>query len=67
MVLHYWWMCCCTWQTVDAWQLRRMVREVRDVNHGPAGAHLAFGYGTPAIIVALAAGVRAHQYGNTLL
>jgi len=31
------------------------------------GFYFAMGYGAPAIVVGLSVGVRAHEYGNSLL
>lgn len=67
MGLHYWWVCALAWCACDAWQLRRLVRELRDVNHGPLCAQLAAAYAAPAVALALAAAQHQHQYGNALL
>ncbi|XP_041976162.1 protocadherin-like wing polarity protein stan isoform X2 [Aricia agestis] len=66
MSLHYWWVAALGWAASDAWQLRRLVRELRDVNHGPLAPHLAAAYAAPAVALALAAGHHQHQYGNAL-
>ncbi|XP_072940790.1 protocadherin-like wing polarity protein stan [Epargyreus clarus] len=66
MSLHYWWVCALGWAAADAWQLRRLLRELRDVNHGPLAAHLAAAYAAPAVALALAAAHHQHQYGNAL-
>ncbi|KAI5643827.1 hypothetical protein NE865_04223 [Phthorimaea operculella] len=66
MSLHYWWVSSLAWCACDAWQLRRLVRELRDVNHGGLAAHLAAAYAAPAVILALAASHHQHQYGNAL-
>lgn len=67
MSLHYWWVSALAWAACDAWQVRRLVRELRDVNHGPLAAQLAVGYAAPAVLLALAAAHHQHQYGNALL
>lgn len=67
MSLHYWWVAALGWSACDAWQLRRLVRELRDVNHGGLAAHLAAAYAAPAVVLALAAGHHQQQYGNALL
>ncbi|KOB74665.1 Protocadherin-like wing polarity protein stan, partial [Operophtera brumata] len=46
--------------------LRRLVRELRDVNHAGLCAHLAAAYAAPAVLLALAASHHQHQYGNAL-
>ncbi|OWR45133.1 cadherin [Danaus plexippus plexippus] len=66
MSLHYWWVSALAWAACDAWQVRRLVRELRDVNHGPLAAQLAVGYAAPAVLLALAAAHHQHQYGNAL-
>ncbi|GBP48921.1 Protocadherin-like wing polarity protein stan [Eumeta japonica] len=66
MSLHYWWVSALAWCACDAWQLRRLVRELRDVNHGGLAAQLACAYAAPAVVVALAAGHHQQQYGNAL-
>ncbi|XP_026490100.2 protocadherin-like wing polarity protein stan isoform X1 [Vanessa tameamea] len=66
MGLHYWWVSALAWAACDAWQLRRLVRELRDVNHGPLAAQLAAAYAAPAVALALAAAHHQHQYGNAL-
>ncbi|KAJ0179731.1 hypothetical protein K1T71_004322 [Dendrolimus kikuchii] len=66
MSLHYWWVSALAWCTCDAWHLRRLVRELRDVNHGGLCAHLAAAYAAPAVILALAASHHQQQYGNAL-
>ncbi|CAK1552868.1 unnamed protein product [Leptosia nina] len=66
MSLHYWWVSALAWSACDAWQVRRLVREVRDVNHGPIAAHLAVAYAAPAVALALAAAHHQQQYGNSL-
>lgn len=40
---------------------------MRDINHGPMRFYYSMGYVGPAVVVALAVGVRAHQYGNFYL
>ncbi|XP_025834517.1 protocadherin-like wing polarity protein stan [Agrilus planipennis] len=37
---------------------------MRDINHGSMRFYYCVGYVLPAIVVSLAVGVRAHQYGN---
>ncbi|KAL0891925.1 hypothetical protein ABMA27_015170 [Loxostege sticticalis] len=66
MSLHYWWVAALAWSACDAWQLRRLVRELRDVNHGGLAAHLAAAYAAPAVALALAASHHQQQYGNAL-
>ncbi|XP_022815994.1 protocadherin-like wing polarity protein stan isoform X3 [Spodoptera litura] len=66
MSLHYWWVCALAWCACDGWQLRRLVRELRDVNHAGLAAHLAAAYAAPAVVLALAASHHQHQYGNAL-
>ncbi|XP_059052501.1 protocadherin-like wing polarity protein stan [Achroia grisella] len=66
MGLQYWWAAAQAWAACDAWQVRRLVREVRDVNHGSLAAPLAAGYAAPAVLLALAAAHHQHQYGNAL-
>ncbi|KAG6465472.1 hypothetical protein O3G_MSEX015170, partial [Manduca sexta] len=66
MGLHYWWVCGVAWGACEAWQVRRLVREVRDVNHGAVCAPLAAAYAAPAVALALAAAHHQHQYGNAL-
>jgi len=65
--LHYFWLAAFAWTTVDCVHLYRMLTEMRDINHGPMGFYFAMGYGAPAIVVGLSVGVRAHEYGNSLL
>lgn len=65
--LHYAWLAAFAWTTVDCMHLYRMLTEMRDINHGPMGFYFSMGYGAPAIIVGLSVGVRAHEYGNSLL
>ncbi|KAJ8731807.1 hypothetical protein PYW08_014537 [Mythimna loreyi] len=66
MSLHYWWVCALAWGACDAWQLRRLLRELRDVNHGGLCAQLGAAYAAPAVALALAASHHQHQYGNAL-
>ncbi|KAK9696737.1 Laminin G domain [Popillia japonica] len=64
MGLHYLWLAAFAWMLVDALHLYRMLTEMRDINHGPMRFYYCIGYVLPAIVVSLAVGVRAHQYGN---
>ncbi|XP_017787025.1 PREDICTED: protocadherin-like wing polarity protein stan isoform X1 [Nicrophorus vespilloides] len=64
MGLHYLWLGAFAWMLVDALHLYRMLTEMRDINHGPMRFYYCIGYVLPAIIVSMAVGVRAHQYGN---
>ncbi|XP_065166570.1 LOW QUALITY PROTEIN: protocadherin-like wing polarity protein stan [Atheta coriaria] len=64
MSLHYLWLGGFAWMLVDAIHLYRMLTEMRDINHGPMRFYYCIGYVLPAVIVSLAVGVRAHQYGN---
>nr|XP_049702759.1 protocadherin-like wing polarity protein stan isoform X2 [Helicoverpa armigera] len=66
MSLHYWWVCALAWAACDGWQLRRLLRELRDVNHAGLAAHHAAAYAAPAVVLALAASHHQHQYGNAL-
>lgn len=65
--LHYAWLAAFAWTTVDCIHLYRMLTEMRDINHGPMGFYFSLGYGAPAVVVGLSVGVRAHEYGNSLL
>lgn len=67
MSLHYLWMSAFAWALVDSIHLYRMLTEMRDINHGPMRFYYTLGYGFPAILVGLAVGVRADQYGNFYL
>lgn len=67
MGLHYLWLAAFAWMLVDALHLYRMLTEMRDINHGPMRFYYCIGYVLPAIVVSLAVGVRAHQYGNYYL
>ncbi|CAG9865104.1 unnamed protein product [Phyllotreta striolata] len=62
--LHYLWLAAFSWMLVDAIHLYRMLTEMRDINHGPMRFYYCMGYVAPAVVVSLAVGVRAHQYGN---
>ncbi|KAK4875010.1 hypothetical protein RN001_011432 [Aquatica leii] len=62
--LHYLWLAGFSWMLVDALHLYRMLTEMRDINHGPMRFYYSVGYVLPAVVVSLAVGVRAHQYGN---
>ncbi|PSN41253.1 Protocadherin-like wing polarity protein stan [Blattella germanica] len=53
---------CVHWSTA-----RGMLTEMRDINHGPMRFYYTMGYGLPAVVVGLAVGVRADQYGNFYL
>ncbi|CAG0915025.1 unnamed protein product [Notodromas monacha] len=64
MSLHYLWMSVFAWMVVDALHVYRMLTELRDVNHGGMRVYLALGYGAPAVVTALAVGVRADQFGT---
>lgn len=66
MSLHYWWLCGLAWSACDACHVSRLLRSLRDVNHGGLAAHRALGYAAPAVVLALAAGQNLHQYGNAL-
>jgi len=44
-----------------------MLTEMRDINHGPMRFYYTLGYGLPAVIVSLAVGVRANEFGNYYL
>lgn len=66
IALHYAWLAAFAWTTVDCVHLYRMLTEMRDVNHGPMGFYYALGYGSPALLVGLSIGVRAHEYGNSV-
>jgi cadherin EGF LAG seven-pass G-type receptor 1 len=65
--LHYLWLASFFWMLVDALHLYRMLTEMRDINHGPMRFYYSMGYVVPAVVVSLAVGVRAHQYGNYYL
>lgn len=65
--LQYFFMCIFSWMFVEGIHLYRMLTEIRDINHGPMRFYYFLGYAVPAIIVSLAVGVRADQYGNYLL
>jgi len=67
ILLHYVWLSAFTWTFVDSVHLYRMLTEMRDINHGPMRFYYTVGYGLPAVIVGLAVGVRADQYGNFYL
>lgn len=67
IALHYFWLSAFSWMLVDALHLYRMLTEMRDINHGPMRFYYSMGYVLPAVIVSLAVGVRAHQYGNYYL
>ncbi|KAJ8975858.1 hypothetical protein NQ317_015895 [Molorchus minor] len=62
--LHYLWLAAFSWMLIDAVHLYRMLTEMRDINHGPMRFYYSMGYVAPAVVVSLAVGVRAHQYGN---
>ncbi|KAJ9579827.1 hypothetical protein L9F63_004533, partial [Diploptera punctata] len=64
MCLHYLWLTAFMWTLVDSIHLYRMLTEMRDINHGPMRFYYTMGYGLPAVVVGLAVGVRADQYGN---
>nr|CAD7455893.1 unnamed protein product [Timema tahoe] len=64
MCLHYMWLSAFSWSLVDSVHLYRMLTEMRDINHGQMRFYYTVGYGLPAVIVGLAVGVRADQYGN---
>ena len=55
------------WVLLEAIHMYRILSEVRDVNHGKMKVYYAFGYGGPAVIVSLAAGVRSRQFGTVFL
>lgn len=65
--LHYFYMCIFSWMLVEGIHLHRMLTEIRDINHGPMRFYYFLGYAVPAIVVGLAVGVRADQYGNYVL
>lgn len=65
--LHYTWLSTFAWTLVDSIHLYRMLTELRDVNHGQMSFYHTLGFGLPAVIVGLATGVRADQYGNFYL
>ena len=44
-----------------------MLTELRDVNHGHMRFYYSVGFGIPAVIVALAVGVRAEQFSTIYL
>lgn len=64
MALHYLWLSALSWWLVGSLHLYRMLTEIRDVNHGPMRFYYCVGYSLPAVVVGLAVGVRADQYGN---
>ncbi|XP_023244632.1 protocadherin-like wing polarity protein stan isoform X2 [Centruroides sculpturatus] len=64
ILLHYTFLCIFSWMFMEAVHLYRMLTEMRDINHGQMRFYYSIGYGAPAIIVGLAVGVRADQYGN---
>ncbi|KAK7789529.1 hypothetical protein R5R35_000833 [Gryllus longicercus] len=64
MALHYLWLTAFCWTLVDSIHLYRMLTEMRDINHGQMRFYYTIGYGLPAVVVGLAVGVRADQYGN---
>nr|CAD7570225.1 unnamed protein product [Timema californicum] len=64
MCLHYMWLSAFSWSLVDSVHLYRMLTEMRDINHGQMRFYYTVGYGLPAVVVGLAVGVRADQYGN---
>ncbi|XP_076313585.1 protocadherin-like wing polarity protein stan isoform X2 [Tachypleus tridentatus] len=64
ILLHYFFLCVFSWMFVEAIHIYRMLTEMRDINHGQMRFYYSVGYGGPAIVVGLAVGVRADQYGN---
>ncbi|KAG8196303.1 hypothetical protein JTE90_013791 [Oedothorax gibbosus] len=64
ILLHYMFLCVFSWMFLEALHLYRMLTEMRDINHGQMRFYYSIGYGAPAIVVGLAVGVRADQYGN---
>ncbi|XP_037087761.1 LOW QUALITY PROTEIN: protocadherin-like wing polarity protein stan, partial [Pollicipes pollicipes] len=64
ILLHYLWLSAFCWLLLESVHVHRMLTEMRDVNHGTMRFYYSLGYGVPAIIVGLAVGVRADQYGN---
>ena len=64
ILLHYLWLSAFSWLLLESVHVHRMLTEMRDVNHGAMRFYYSLGYGVPAIIVGLAVGVRADQYGK---
>uniref|UniRef100_T1K1W7 Uncharacterized protein n=1 Tax=Tetranychus urticae TaxID=32264 RepID=T1K1W7_TETUR len=64
--LHYTFLCEFSWIFVESIHLYRMLTEIRDINHGSMRFYYFVGYALPAIIVGLAVGVKADQYGHYL-
>ncbi|KAG9508984.1 Protocadherin-like wing polarity protein stan, partial [Fragariocoptes setiger] len=64
--LHYFSVSAFAWLSVGALHAYRMLTEIRDINRGPMRFYALLGYALPAVLVTLAVGVRAEQFGNHL-
>ncbi|XP_062402544.1 adhesion G protein-coupled receptor E3-like isoform X1 [Sardina pilchardus] len=68
-VLHFLYLCCFVWMSMEAVLLFFSVRKLRQVKpNDRAGPHwgykLLIGYGVPLVIVGVSAGVMPHGYGS---
>ncbi|XP_048105012.1 adhesion G protein-coupled receptor E1-like [Alosa alosa] len=68
-VLHFLYLCCFVWMSIEALLLFSSVRKLRQVKpNDRAGPHwgykLLIGYGVPLVIVAVSAGVMPDGYGS---
>ncbi|XP_048104685.1 adhesion G protein-coupled receptor E3-like isoform X1 [Alosa alosa] len=68
-VLHFLYLCCFVWMSIEALLLFSSIRKLRQVKpNDRAGPHwgykLLIGYGVPLVIVAVSAGVMPDGYGS---
>ena len=64
MGLHYFSITTFLWALIDSVHIYRMLKELRDINHGKMSFYTVTGFGFPAIIVGLTVGVSGNNYGS---
>ncbi|XP_067133004.1 protocadherin-like wing polarity protein stan isoform X2 [Centruroides vittatus] len=66
ILLHYFFLSEFCWIFVESLHLYRMLTEMQYINNGQMRIYYFIGYGVPSIIVGLAVGLHADQYGNDI-
>ncbi|XP_071746088.1 LOW QUALITY PROTEIN: protocadherin-like wing polarity protein stan [Lepeophtheirus salmonis] len=64
MALHYFSITIFIWMLIDSVHIYRMLKELRDINHGKMSFYTTSGYGLPAVIIGLTVGVSGNNYGS---
>ncbi|QQP58448.1 Starry night, partial [Caligus rogercresseyi] len=64
MALHYFSITSFIWMLIDSIHIYRMLKELRDINHGKMSFYTTGGFGLPAVIIGLTVGVSGNNYGS---